>query len=280
MKGTAFPSQGPSFRAAWRHRSASARRATVALLQADLGVDRPALSVVLPAHDEAARIATSVEKALAYLSCRDYPSELLVVSDGSTDATARIAREAGGARVRVIENPTNRGKGHAVRAGMLEATGSHILFSDVDFATPIDEVERFRAALAAGCDLVVGSRALPDSDVRVRQAWWRQSMGRTFNRIVRAAVGFEMRDTQCGFKCFRRDAARAIFSRARIDRYAFDVEVLWIAQRLSLRVGELPVIWADDPHSKVHPIRDSLRMLVDLAAIRRNDADGAYGEGP
>jgi dolichyl-phosphate beta-glucosyltransferase len=241
--------------------------------------DRPSLSVILPAYQEAARIGASVEKALAYLHLRDYPAELIVVSDGSTDGTARIAREAGGERVHVIENRVNRGKGHAVRTGMLAARGAHLLFSDVDFATPIEEVERFRAALDEGCDLVVGSRALPDSDVRVRQAWWRQSMGRTFNHIVRAAVGFSMRDTQCGFKCFRREAARAIFSRARIDRFAFDVEVLWIAQRLGLRVGELPVVWVDDPHSKVRPVRDSLSMLADLAAIRRNDARGAHREG-
>jgi dolichyl-phosphate beta-glucosyltransferase len=247
-------------------------------LQADLSDHRPALSVVLPAHDEAARIGASVQKTLAYLDGRDYSSELIVVSDGSTDATARVAREAGGKRIRVIENPTNHGKGHAVRTGVLAAAGAHILFSDVDLSTPIDEVERFRAALAAGCDIVVGSRALPDSDVRVRQAWWRESMGRTFNHIVRAAVGIEMRDTQCGFKCFRHDAARAIFSRARVDGYAFDVEVLWIAKRLALRVGELPVPWIDDPHSQVHPIRDPLRMLVELAAIRRNDALGAYEE--
>ena len=248
-------------------------------MQTTHAVDRPELSVVLPAHDEAARIGTSIARGLAYLDGRDYTSEVIVVCDGCTDATARIAREAGGKRVRVIENATNRGKGHAVRTGVLAAEGAQILFSDVDFSTPIEEVERFRAALATGCDLVVGSRALPDSDVRVRQAWWRQSMGRTFNHIVRAALGFEMRDTQCGFKCFRRDAARAIFSRARIDRYAFDVEVLWIAQRLSLRVRELPVIWVDDPHSKVHPIRDSLGMLGDLAAIRRHEARGLYREG-
>ena len=242
--------------------------------------DRPHLSIVVPAFNEAARVGACVDRATAYLAAQPYASELIVVSDGSTDATAQIAREAGRERVQVIETPTNRGKGFAVRTGVLAAAGSQVLFSDVDFSTPIDEVERFLAAIAAGFDVVVGSRALPDSDVRVRQAWWRQSMGRTFNHIARAAIGFEMRDTQCGFKCFQRDAARAIFSRARIDRYAFDVELLWIAQRLKLRVGELPVIWADDSHSKVHPIRDSLRMLVDLAAIRRHDARGAYESSP
>ncbi len=242
--------------------------------------DRPNLSIVVPVFNEAGRVAACVEQATAYLAAQPYASELIVVSDGSTDATAQIAREAGRERVQVIEMPANRGKGFAVRTGVFAATGSQVLFSDVDFSTPIHEVERFLAAVAAGFDVVVGSRALPGSDVRVRQAWWRQSMGRTFNHIARAAIGFEMRDTQCGFKCFRREAARSIFSRAHIDRYAFDVELLWIAQRLKLRVGELPVIWADDPHSKVHPIRDSLRMLVDLAAIRRHSARGAYEASP
>lgn len=241
--------------------------------------DRPKLSVVVPAYNEVSRIGSCVERATAYLAAQSYASELIVVSDGSTDATARIAREVGRERVRVIEIPTNRGKGYAVRTGVLAAAGSQVLFSDVDFSTPIDEVERFLAALAEGYDVMVGSRALTDSDIRARQAWWRQSMGRVFNRIVRATLDFEMRDTQCGFKCFRREAARAIFSRARIDRFAFDVEALWIAQRLKLRVGELPVTWADVGQSKVHPIRDSLRMLVDLAAIRRYDARGAYEEG-
>ncbi len=243
-------------------------------------VDRPQLSVIVPAYNEAARVGACVERASTYLAAQPYRSELIVVSDGSTDATARIARTAGGDRVRVVEIPVNRGKGFAVRTGVLTAAGSCLLFSDVDLSTPIQEVERFLAAAAAGFDVVVGSRALPDSDVRVRQAWWRQSMGRTFNHLMRAVVGLEMRDTQCGFKCFRRDAAQAIFSRARIDRYAFDVELLWIAQRLELRVAELPVSWADDRQSKVHPIRDSLRMIFDLAAIRLHEARGQYREAP
>jgi dolichyl-phosphate beta-glucosyltransferase len=241
--------------------------------------DRPNLSVVVPAHNEASRVGSCIERATAYLVAQPYTSEVIVVSDGSTDATVRIAREVGRERVRVIEIPTHRGKGYAVRTGVLAAAGCHVLFSDVDFSTPIDEVERFLVALAGGYDVMVGSRALPDSDIWARQVWWRQSMGRVFNGIVRATLDFEMRDTQCGFKCFRREAARAIFSRARVDRFAFDVEVLWIAQRLKLRVGELPVSWADAGQSKVHLIRDSLRMLFDLAAIRRYDARGAYEEG-
>lgn len=234
------------------------------------------LSIVVPAYDEATRIARSVAYATEFLRAQSYSGELIVVSDGSTDATARIAREIGGGAVRVIELPANRGKGFAVRAGVRAARGAHVLFSDVDFSTPLSEVGRFLAAHDAGCDIVIGSRALPASQVRQRQAWWRESMGRTFNRVVRAATGTALRDTQCGFKSFRRDAARDVFDRARIDRYAFDVELLWIAQRRGHRIEELPVIWTNDPLSRVHPIRDSLRMLWDLGRIRRNALRGVY----
>lgn len=238
--------------------------------------ERPWLSVVLPAFDEASRIAVSVERALGFLGRQGYSSELIVVSDGSRDGTAAIARAAGGPRARVIELPANRGKGFAVRTGVLASEGDHVLLSDVDLSAPLEQVDRFLARHQAGCDVLFGSRALGDSDVRVRQAWWRQSMGRVFNRIARRVAAVEMGDTQCGFKSFRRDAARAIFERARIDRYAFDVEVLWIARRLALRVEELPVTWTNDPHSKVHPVRDSARMLFDLAAIRWHAVRGVY----
>jgi glycosyltransferase involved in cell wall biosynthesis len=239
--------------------------------------DRPALSVVLPAYDEEARIADGVGRALAFLAAQDYGTELIVVSDGSRDATARIARSVGGDRVHVIETPGNRGKGHAVRTGALAANGEHVLFSDVDLSTPLDEVGRFLARHAQGADVVIGSRALPASDVRVRQAWWREAMGRTFNRVARRVAGVTSGDTQCGFKSFRRAAARAIFERARIDRYAFDVELLWIARALGLRVAELPVVWTNHPQSKVDPVRDAARMLADLGAIRWHAARGRYG---
>jgi dolichyl-phosphate beta-glucosyltransferase len=237
------------------------------------------LSVVLPAYDEAERIGAGVERVLSHLARRPYGSELIVVSEGSRDATAEQARKAGGDAVQVIEYARNRGKGYAVRTGVAAARGAHVLFSDADLSTPIQEADRLLAMHAQGYEVVFGSRALPDSDVRVRQPWWRQSMGRTFNQVVRRTARVAMRDTQCGFKSFERTAARRIFERARIDRYAFDVELLWIATRLGCRVGELPVAWVNDPHSKVHPVRDSLRMLWDVARIRWLDQRGAY-DGP
>jgi glycosyltransferase involved in cell wall biosynthesis len=238
--------------------------------------DRPLLSVVLPAYDEAERIGASVVRARRFLDAQPWPSELIVVSDGSRDATAQKAREAGGARVQVIELASNRGKGAAVRHGCFAAAGEHVLFSDVDQSTPLEAALSFLDLHHAGFDVVVGSRALPGSEVHVRQAWWRQSMGRTFNRAARLVARAEMLDTQCGFKSFRRDAARAIFERARIDRFAFDVEVLWIARVLGLRIAERPVAWSNDDASKVHPVRDAARMLLDLAAIRWHAALGRY----
>jgi dolichyl-phosphate beta-glucosyltransferase len=242
--------------------------------------ERPRLSVVLPAYNEVARIAAGIEGARAYLDAQSWASELIVVSDGSTDGTARVAREVGGTRVRVIETTPNRGKGSAVRAGVLAAEGAHVLFSDVDLSTPLAEVERFLDRHAAGADVVFGSRSLDGSDVQVRQAWWREAMGRAFNQVARRIARVDMPDTQCGFKTFRREAARAIFERTRIDGYAFDVEVLWIARGLGLRVAELPVTWRNHPQSKVDPVRDAARMLLDLVAIRRHAAAGAYGPRP
>lgn len=237
------------------------------------------LSIVLPAYDEAHRIGPSVDRVLAWLDRQPFAGELIVVSDGSRDATAAVARQAGKGRARVLENAVNRGKGHAVRCGVRAAQGDVVLFSDADLSTPIEEAARMLGAHAAGYDVAFGSRALPASDVRVRQAWWRESMGRVFNRIVRGVAAAGMDDTQCGFKSFRRDAARAIFERTRIDRYAFDVELLWIARRLGHRVAEVPVVWCNDPESKVHPVRDASRMLVDLAWIRWHAARGRY-DGP
>lgn len=238
------------------------------------------LSVVLPAYDEEHRIAASIAQVLAFLEAQPYEAELIVVSDGSRDRTADVARAAGRGLVKVLELPSNRGKGFAVRQGVLAARGQHVLFSDADLSTPIETVADCFARHAAGWDVVFGSRSLATSDVRVRQVWWRESMGRVFNRIARGVAQVDMVDTQCGFKSFRRAAARAVFSRARIDRYAFDVELLWIARRLGLRVAELPVAWSNDPESKVHPIRDASRMLVDLAAIRWHAAHGRYEPTP
>jgi len=237
------------------------------------------LSVVIPAYEEAVRITRTLDRVRAYLETQPYRSEVLVVVDGGRDRTRDLVRAAAERwpALRLLDNGANRGKGYSVRRGMLDAAGRYLLFSDADLSTPIEEVERLLAVLDAGADVAVGSRAAPGADVRVRQAWWRQSMGRLFNRLVRLAALSRIRDTQCGFKCFRRDAARRIFARQRITRFAFDVEVLWIAERLGYQIAEVPVVWVNDPASRVHPVLDSVRMVADLARVRLAHLLGRYG---
>ncbi len=239
------------------------------------------LSVVIPAFEEVARIGQTLERVRAYLDDQVFVSEVVVVVDGGRDGTRALVRAAmtGWPALRVLEHDTNRGKGYAVRWGMLEARGRYLLFSDADLSTPIAEVGRLIAVLEAGGDIAIGSRAIAGSDVQVRQAWWRQLMGRVFNHIVRLVAVPGIRDTQCGFKCFRRDAARRMFALQRMTRFSFDVELLWIARRLGYRVVEVPVIWVNDPSSRVDPVTDSFRMLVDLARLRYHDLRGAYRAG-
>ncbi len=239
------------------------------------------LSVVIPAFEEEARIVPTLARVREYLEPRSYRSEVLVVVDGGTDATLRQARSLGEdwPELRVLDNGRNRGKGYSVRRGMLEARGDYCLFSDADLSTPIEEVEHLVDAMADGAQVAIGSRALPDSDVRVRQAWWRQSMGRVFNRVVQMTTVSGIGDTQCGFKCFRRDAAHEVFSRQRLERFSFDVEVLWIATKLGYEIAEVPVVWVNDPASRVHPLSDSVRMLIDLVRVRLADRQGLYDRG-
>jgi dolichyl-phosphate beta-glucosyltransferase len=235
--------------------------------------------VIIPAYNEEARIGPTLSRILEYLDGRPYASEVLVVIDGSRDATIdRINAVAATRRsVSVIDNGVNRGKGFSVRRGMLEARGRFLLFSDADLSTPIEEVETFLDRLEGGADVVIASRALPESTIVQPQPWWRQAMGRAFNHFVRAMALPGIQDSQCGFKCFKRDVARRIFPRQRVEQFGFDVEVLWIAQRLGCRIDEVPVRWMNHPLSKVHPILDSSRMLADLFRIRYNDWRDVYG---
>lgn len=238
------------------------------------------LTVVVPAYNEASRIDACLTRVLAYLNSSARNTELIVVVDGGGDDTLHRAEAATPGRValRVLHSSENRGKGYSVRQGMLAARGRYVLFSDVDLSTPIEEAERLVAALEAGANVAIGSRSMPGADVRVRQPVWRESMGRIFNWFVQRLALPGIIDSQCGFKCFRADAARRIFQRQRIDGFAFDVEVLFLARRLGYRIAEVPVTWIDDPRSSVHPIRDSAHMLLDLARIRWLHFQGRYEE--
>jgi dolichyl-phosphate beta-glucosyltransferase len=231
---------------------------------------RPALSVVVPAYNEEGRIGVSLEQIHAYLESRGEPYELIVVDDGSTDATIAIVERFAADRpfVELVRTSPNRGKGHAVRTGVLLARGEFVLFTDADLSTPIAEIERLlSAARSEGRPIAVGSRAAKGAVLATRQPWYRELAGRGLNHLVRAVAVPRIRDTQCGFKLFRRDVAEDLFSRSREPGFGFDVEVLHLAYRRGHAVAEVPVEWRHQEGSKVRLARDSARMLATLSRI-------------
>lgn len=230
------------------------------------------VSIVVPAYAEEQRIGPTV-RALCALA-KEFPRlrEVLVVTESSGDRTADVAWEAaaGDALVRVLENPEHRGKGFAVRTGMLSAAGEIVFFMDADLSVPLRYVEPFVAHLDAHPETAaaIGNRRHPSSVISKRQPFLRERAGRLFNHVVRRLGLSASKDTQCGFKAFRRAAAREIFTRARIDGFAFDAEVLLIAERLGMRVDDLPVEWINDEHTKFHALRDGWRSVRDLWRVR------------
>lgn len=241
----------------------------------------PRLSIIIPAFNEEKRLPKTLEHLRQYLSSAPFSSEVLVVDDGSTDGTRRLVQEMvkDSPGLRLLVNERNRGKGYSVRQGVEEAAGELVLFFDADASTPIDQVEKFFPHFQDGADVLIGSRSLPDSDVRVHQPWYRETMGRTFNLFVRLLVLRGFVDTQCGFKAFTREAALSIFARQRLSGFSFDVEILFIAGKLGYKITEVPIVWINSPSSRVHPIWDSVRMLVELMRIRMNDWRGFYTGG-
>ena len=238
------------------------------------------LSVVIPAYNEEERIGATLNRAAAWLEAHHPRHEVLVVDDGSTDGTVALVRSLaaqsrqpgrrvrGLPTVRLLGDGRNRGKGHAVRAGMLAARGERRLFMDADLSTPIEELDKLWAALDEGFDVAIGSRGLPDSDLLRRQSPLRERMGKTFNLLVRGLILPGFSDTQCGFKLFTGAAAEDLFGRATVDRFAFDVEILSMAAE-RYRVLEVPVRWENSLQSKVSPGRDALQMLLDVVRLRR-----------
>ena len=228
------------------------------------------LSVVIPAYNEEARIVATLTSICAYLATQPYASEVIVVEDGSRDRTAQRAAEAlrGMERHTILSLPRNRGKGAAVKEGVMKAVGEFIIFSDADLSTPIEELEKFWPWMEQGFDVVIGSRALAGADIQIRQTFFRELMGKTFNVFVRRLVLKGIPDTQCGFKLFRGDVAKQVFSRVAIDGFSFDVEALYLCSR-DHRIQQVPVIWRNSPQSKVRIVRSSLGMLLDLFKIRK-----------
>jgi glycosyltransferase involved in cell wall biosynthesis len=241
----------------------------------------PKFSIVIPAFNEAARLPRAFEKIRAYLLERALDAEVLVVDDGSTDATAQIVQEAelgwpdALRGVRLVPNGENRGKGYSVRHGMLEAKGEIALFTDADLSAPIEEFDKLLAALA-NADVAIGSRAMDRRLISVHQSRLREIAGIIFNRFVRLFTGLPFEDTQCGFKAFVMSRARIIFEQQRIERFGFDPEILFLARRHGLRAVEAPVRWAHDPATKVNVYSDSVKMFLDLLVIRWNAILGRY----
>ena len=234
---------------------------------------QPFVSLIIPAYNEAQRLAASVAALRGTLAGVDWPHEILLVIERSSDGTLELARAltAGLPSFRILAHDVQRGKGHAVRAGMLAARGDIAFFMDADLSTPLEEIGRFLARLAAQpeVDVLIGNRQHAGSAILRRQSLPRRKMGETFNAILRLLAGIRVRDTQCGFKAFRRRAVDAIFPRQTLDGFAFDVEVILLAERLGLRVEDMPVEWTNADGSKVHILRDSLRMLRDALRVRR-----------
>ena len=254
-------------------------------IRRDAGVSdklQPKISVVIPAYNEERRLPPTVARIAEYFREFGQPTEVLIVNDGSKDATAVVARELGAkygnAQLQfvVLENPGNQGKGYSVRHGMLEAQGELVLFSDADLSAPIEELPKLIAAMESACgDGAIGSRALDRSLVGVHQPAFRELSGRLFNLGVRTVTGLPFHDTQCGFKLFTRKAAQAIFRRQRMTRFGFDVEILYIAKKLGLRIVEAPVRWNDVEGTTVSMLSGADAFL-DLARVRWNDVRGLY----
>jgi len=237
------------------------------------------ISIVIPAYNEQVRLPDTLRSVERYLQESGWNfHEILVVDDGSTDGTADAAANFAKANpnVRVLRNPGNRGKGFSVRHGMLEAHGHWRLFSDADLSTPIEELEKLWCAIEPGKDqIAIGSRALDRSLIGVHQPGYRETMGRIFNGVMRAATGLAISDTQCGFKLFRGDVAEEVFSRQKLERFGFDAEVLYIAARRGYRIAEVPVRWNHVEGSKVGML-SGLHAFGELLDIRLNSLRGKY----
>lgn len=227
----------------------------------------PGLSVVIPAYNEAPRLAPTLERVTEYLLRRGEPFEVLVVDDGSGDGTAEVARRFTERGVVTLELERNVGKGGALRRGVLASRGEAVLLTDADLSTPIDELARLEPHLDEA-EVVLGSRAVADSRITLHQPIYRELMGKTFNLVLRLLGITDLRDTQCGFKLLRGDVARALFAELTVERFAYDVELVWLAAREGYRVKEVGVEWANSTATTVQPFLDSARMLWDVLRLR------------
>ncbi len=240
----------------------------------------PYYSIVIPAYNEANRIPATLRSVIECVRRHGWSAEIVVVDDGSTDATAEVVRAiaAGAPEVRLLQNPGNRGKGYSVRSGILQALGEVVLFTDADLSAPMDEAEALFAAIAGGADIAIGSRWLASSRQTHRQPFYRQFFGRCFNQVTRMVMGLKFADTQCGFKAFTRAAAQTVFQLQTIERWGFDPEILFIALKRGYRIQEVPVSWAHDERTRMSYLKDGIKMLEEIAIVRWNALLGRYGK--
>lgn len=238
----------------------------------------PQLSIVIPAYNESARIEDALERVLACVREQNWDAEVLVVDDGSKDDTAAIVQRWMNShpRLHLIQNPGNKGKGYSVRNGLLQAAGDIVMFTDADLSAPMEEANLLIAALNEGADVAIGSRWLDRARQTIHQPLYRQFFGRCFNWITRTVMGLPFKDTQCGFKAFRRPAAQVIFRLQTIERWGFDPEILFIARKLKYAIREVPVTWGHDERSRISYLKDGVKMLEDMARIRVNSLAGRY----
>jgi len=227
------------------------------------------LSIIIPAYNEENRIVNSLDELKKFIDESNYNCEIIIVDDGSKDRTIQVVHDFFSNNnllniYTLIENKTNKGKGFAVRKGLEKASGEFILFTDADFSTPINECKKMIEILKQGYDIVIGSRALKDSNLIKRQNIIRMSMGKFFNLMVKLITKLEFNDTQCGFKIFTKDSKTKLLPYLKIDDFSFDVEILYVAKKLNLK----PVSWTNSPNSKVKIIKDSLKMFRSLIKIR------------
>lgn len=226
------------------------------------------LSIIIPAYNEEQRIIKTLEKIYEFMNSKDFDFEVIVVDDGSKDKTADLVNLFGRG-VKLIKQPKNMGKGAAVRRGILEAEGNWRLFSDADLSTPIYEIDKLLKSALEGYEVSIGSRAVDYSKIKKHQPFYREFMGKTFNKIVQMLVIKGIKDTQCGFKMFKAEAAIKVFSNSKIDGFGFDVEALYLAKKFNFKISEIPVEWYNDERSKVDPVRDSIRMFQEILKIKK-----------
>jgi dolichyl-phosphate beta-glucosyltransferase len=229
----------------------------------------PEVSIIIPAFNEAQRLPKTLDRIQRYLIAQRLTAEVIVADDGSRDGTADLVRQYATRwpQLRLVAAEHNRGKGSAVQRGMGVATGRYRVFSDADLSVPIDDLDKLLRPLRDGAGVAIASRGLKDSEVELHQPWYRETMGKIFNRLVRLFVLGGVHDTQCGFKAFTAEVADRVFPSLQTHGFGFDVEVLYRAQRAGYRIVEVPTRWINSPQSRVHPIRHSMAMFIELLAI-------------